>query len=123
MELNDDFSNKYYDSNDESGLNQVIKQRQQKLSSLRERLQKYYLEDDEIDKLFKIIIDAEIKMEKIKASTDFKKATSKDLLAFQKRLIDIQNKMKEEFDSKLNKTLKTKFEKAKKYLDKKKKFH
>ena len=110
------FVDKYFDENDDSGFNDVLFERQKHLASLRERLKKYYLHDDEIDKLFEIIINAEIKMEEVKRNFKTKDYTPEDLEKFEKKLIDIQNKMKEDFDKALNKTLKAKYENAKKIL-------
>ncbi|MBR1617836.1 hypothetical protein IJ670_06760 [bacterium] len=122
MDFNDKFVEKFYDPDKDNGLSTVILERQAKLDVLRKNLiEKYYLEDDEIDKLFKIIIDAEIKIEKIKQTTDFSKATNKDLIDFQQKLIDIQDKMKQDYDKKLEQIVKTKFENAKKYLKEKEK--
>ena len=69
----DKFIDKYLDPNDESGFQEVVFARQAKLKSLRQRLQKYYLSDEEINKLFEIIINAEIEMEKVKRSFNSKK--------------------------------------------------
>ena len=107
---------KYIDENDESGLNDVLFERQKHLAALRERLKKYYLTDEEIDKLFETIVNAEIKMEEIKRSFKTKDYTPEDLSKFEQKLLDIQNKMKEDFEKNLNKTLKAKYERAKKIL-------
>ena len=110
------FVDKYFDENDESGFNDVLFERQKRLSALRERLKKYYLHDDEIDKLFEIIINAEMKMEEVKRSFKTKDYNEQDLEKFEKKITDIQNKMKEDFDDALAKTLKAKYENAKKIL-------
>ena len=110
------FVEKYFDENDETGFNDVLFERQKHLASLRERLKKYYLTDDEIDKLFEIIINAEIKMEEVKRGFKTKNYTPEDLSKFEQKILDIQNKMKEDFDKALNKTLKAKYERAKKIL-------
>lgn len=59
-------------------------------------------------------------MEKVKRAFNSKKYTEKDLINFQNKLVDIQNKMKLHFDEKLNKMLKEKYENAKKKLEKQK---
>ncbi len=110
----DKFLEKYFDADDNSGFKEVIYARQAKLKQIRQRLQGYYLTDQEIDKLFEIIVKAEMDMEHVKRKFNAKKYTEKDLTDFSNKLIDIQNKMKEDFDKKLNKMLKDKYEKAKK---------
>ena len=121
MEM-DKFLEKYFDPNDDSGFNEVIFQRREKMKSLRERLKKYYLTDKELDNLFKIIEKAEMDIEKVKRSLKTKNINQLDLLKFQKKIFEIQLKMKNDFEEKLQKTIKEKYEKAKKYkaeLDKK----
>ena len=113
MEFNK-FIEKYFDPNDDSGFNEIIFQRQAKYKGIKERLKGYYLTDTEIEELFKIITKAEMDMEAIKRKFNGEKYKAKDLVAFEKKLIDIQKKMKEDFDNKLNKILKEKYEKAKK---------
>jgi hypothetical protein len=113
MEFNK-FIEKYFDPNDDSGFNEIIFQRQAKYKGIKERLKGYYLTDKEIEELFKIITKAEMDMEAIKRKFNGEKYKAKDLVAFEKKLIDIQNKMKTDFDNKLNKILKEKYEKAKK---------
>lgn len=113
MEFNK-FIEKYFDPNDDSGFNEIIFQRQAKYKGIKERLKGYYLTDKEIEELFKIITKAEMDMEAIKRKFNGEKYKAKDLVAFEKKLIDIQKKMKEDFDNKLNKILKEKYEKAKK---------
>ena len=117
----DKFTEKYLDPNDESGFNEVIYARQAKIKTLKIRLKNYHLSDDDINKLIDIIVNAEMEMEKVKKSFNSKKYTENDLIKFQNKLVDIQNKMKSDFDSKLNKLLKTKYEKAKKILEERKK--
>lgn len=113
---NDKFVEKYFDSNDDTGFNQVLFERQKKLEAIRERLKRYELTEFEINKLFDIIIDAEIKMEEIKRGFKAKNCNTNDLDNFYDKLIEIQNKMKNDFDSKLIAILKNKYEKAKKIL-------
>ncbi len=113
----DKFIEKYFDPDDDSGFNEIVFKRQEKLKALKVRLKKYYLTDKEIDDLFQIIIKAEIDMEQVKRKFNARKYTEMDLVKFQNKLIDIQKKMKKDFDEKLNKTIKTKYEKAKKTMD------
>lgn len=113
MEFNK-FIEKFFDENDNSGFNEVVYARQAKFKQIRERLKGYYLTDKEIEKLFEIITKAEIDMENIKRKFNAKKYTEDDLKKFQQKLIDIQNKMKEDFDKLLMKMIKEKYEKAKK---------
>ena len=113
----DKFIEKYFDPDDDSGFNEIVFKRQEKLKALKVRLKKYYLTDREIDDLFQIIIKAEIDMEQVKRKFNARKYTEMDLVKFQNKLIDIQKKMKKDFDEKLNKTIKTKYEKAKKTMD------
>ena len=113
MEFNK-FIEKYFDPNDDSGFNEIIFQRQAKFKGIKERLKGYYLTDKEIEDLFKIITKAEMDMEEVKRKFNGKNYKSKDLVEFEKKIIDIQKKMKADFDNKLNKILKEKYEKAKK---------
>ena len=110
------FVDKYFDENDNTGFNEMLFERQKHLAALRERLKKYYLTEEEIDKLFEIIVQAEIKMEEIKRGFKTKDCTEEDLKKFSTKLIDVQNKMKADFDEALTKTLKAKYENAKKIL-------
>lgn len=113
MEFNK-FLEKFFDENDDSGFNEVVFARQAKFKQIRERLKGYYLTDEEIEKLFEIITNAEIDMENIKRKFNADNYTKEDLIEFEKKLIDIQNKMKEDFDKLLMKMIKDKYEKAKK---------
>lgn len=110
----DKFLEKYFDPNDNTGFKEVVFARQAKFKQIRQRLEGYYLTDEEIDKLFEIIIKAEMDMESVKRRFNAKNYTEQDLNNFSKKLIDIQNKMKEDFDKKLQKMLKEKYEAAKK---------
>jgi len=112
------FLKKYFDESDESGFKEVVFERQKHLDALKERLKKYYLTDEEINKLFRIIEDAEIEMEKVKRSFKPKEYTQENLSKFQKKLFDIQTRMKYDFEKKLNKTIKDKYMKAKKIVEK-----
>ena len=101
---------------DSFGFNEVLEQRKEKKEALRQRLYKYYLKDDEIDELFKIIEKAEEKMEKIKKSVNYEKKVPGDATKMQEKLFEVQKKMKEDFDKELSKVLKKKYENAKKIL-------
>jgi len=105
---------------DDYGFSEVLKQRREKKDALRKRLYKYYLKDNEIDKLFEIIEKAEIKMEKIKKSVDYSNYTRKDMYKMAQDLEAVQLEMKSNFDFELNKVLKAKYENAKKILEKRK---
>lgn len=113
MEFNK-FLEKFFDENDNSGFNEVVFARQAKFKQIRERLKGYYLTDEEIEKLFEIITNAEIDMENIKRKFNANEYTKEDLVEFEKKLIEVQNKMKEDFDKLLMKMIKDKYEKAKK---------
>lgn len=116
----DKFVDKYLDLNDDSGFNEILYSRQTKLNAIRHRLKRYHLSDAEIEKQMEIIINAEIEMEKIKRKFNSKKYTEDDLIKFQDKLIDIQKKMKDDFDKRLNKILKDKYENAKRILEQQK---
>jgi len=121
MEYNN-FIDKFFDPEDKMGFNKVIFERQEKLKALRERLKQYYLNDHELDILFKIIEQAEIEMEKIKKKFNPKDYETTDMMKLQKDLVLVQKKMKEDFEKKLTEMLKAKYERAKKIkeeLDKK----
>ena len=63
-----------------------------------------------------------MEMENIKRKFNAKKYTEKELFKLRKNLLEIQVKMKKDFDESLNKVLKKKYEEAKKIkeeLDKK----
>lgn len=122
MEYNN-FIDKYFDPDDPLGFNKVIFERQKKLKALRERLKQYYLNDHELDILFKIIERAEFDMEKVKKKFNPNNYETTDMMKLQKDLVLIQKKMKEDFEKKLSEMLKAKYERAKKIkeeLDRKK---
>ena len=104
----DKFIEKYFDPDDDSGFNELVFKRQEKLKALKVRLKKYYLTDKEIDDLFQIIIKAEIEMEQVKRKFNAKKYTKINKIKLQNKLINIKKKIKKDFDEKLNKTIKTK---------------
>lgn len=118
----DKFIEKYFDPDDDSGFNEILFQRQSQHKAIEKRLKGYYLSEKEIDKLMEIIIKAEMEMENIKRKFNTKKYTEKELFKLRKNLLEIQVKMKKDFDESLNKVLKKKYEEAKKIkeeLDKK----
>lgn len=118
----DKFIEKYFDPDDDSGFNEILFQRQSQHKAIEKRLKGYYLSEKEIDKLMEIIIKAEMEMENIKRKFNAKKYTEKELFKLRKNLLEIQVKMKKDFDESLNKVLKKKYEEAKKIkeeLDKK----
>ena len=108
---------KYFDADDDSGFTQMIFDRQAKKKALKERVKKYLLTDEEVDKLFQIIEKAEMDIEKIKRSFKKKNYTEDDLVAFQDKIVLIQRKMQEDFEKKLLETIKHKYETAKKILE------
>lgn len=112
MEYNS-FIDKFFDPDDKQGFNKVIFERQNKLKALRERLKQYYLNDNELDILFKIIERAEFDMEKVKKKFP-KNYETTDMMRLQKDLVMIQKKMKEDFEKKLSEMLKAKYDRAKK---------
>ena len=108
----DKFIEKFFDPE-----NEVVFQRNEKKKALRERLKKYKLDDKELDDLFKIIVDAEIVMEKIKRKYKGDDYTVAELNKFKKQMTDVQEKMQKDFEKKLADTLQKKFEKAKKFME------
>ena len=120
MEFNK-FIEKYFDPEKDDGLQEVIFQREANKKKLRNRLKQYYLTDSEIDKLFEIIVNAEMDMEKVKRKYTGDKYTAEELTKFRKKLFEIQDKMKEKFEKELSKLLKNKYEKAKKMVEEQKK--
>ncbi len=120
----DDIYSEFREENEQEydfGYDEVLKERKKHKDALRQRLYKYYLKDDEIDELFKIIEKAENKMDKIKNNINYEKTEAGDIIRMSEKLKDVQNKMKEEFEKELSKTLKRKFENAKKILESRKK--
>ncbi len=113
----DKFIEKFFDPENDDGFNEVVFQRNEKKKALRERLKKYRLDDKELDDLFKIIVDAEIAMEKVKRKYKGDDYTVAELNKFKKQMTDLQEKMKKDFEKKLADTLQKKFEKAKKFMD------
>lgn len=113
----DKFIEKFFDPENDDGFNEVVFQRNEKKKALRERLKKYKLDDKELDDLFKIIVDAEIVMEKIKRKYKGDDYTVAELNKFKKQMTDVQEKMQKDFEKKLADTLQKKFEKAKKFME------
>ena len=116
------FIEKYFDPNDDTGFNEIIFEREARHKAIKERLKKYYLSEKEINSAFEIIINAEMEIEKEKRKFNKKNYNQQDLFKLQKKLFEIQVKMKKDFDEKVNSLLKKKYEQAKKIkeeLDKK----
>ncbi len=113
----DKFIEKYFDPENDDGFNEVVFQRNERKTGLRKRLEKYKLDEKEIDELFKIIVNAELEMEKIKRKYKGDDYTVGQLNDFRKKMEDVQQKMQKDFEKKLAETLKKKFEKAKKIVD------
>lgn len=113
----DKFIEKFFDPDNDDGFNEVVFQRNEKKKALRERLKKYRLDEKELDDLFKIIVDAEIAMEKVKRKYKGDDYTVAELNKFKKQMTELQEKMKKDFEKKLADTLQKKFEKAKKFME------
>lgn len=113
----DKFIEKFFDPDNDDGFNEVVFQRNEKKKALRERLKNYKLDEKELDDLFKIIVDAEIAMEKVKRKYKGDDYTVGELNKFKKQMTDIQEKMKSDFEKKLADTLQKKFQKAKKFME------
>lgn len=120
MEFNK-FIEKYFDPNDDSGFTELVFERQAKIKQLRERVKKYHLTEAELDNLFKIIEKAEFDIEKVKRSFKTKGYTEEELINFQNRIVKIQEKMRDDFEDKLAKLVKNKYERAKKIYEEMKK--
>lgn len=120
MEFNK-FIEKYFDPNDDSGFTELVFERQAKIKQLRERVKKYHLTEAELDDLFKIIEKAEFDIEKVKRSFKTKGYTEEELINFQNRIVKIQEKMRDDFEDKLAKLVKNKYERAKKIYEEMKK--
>lgn len=120
MEYNK-FIEKYFDPNDDSGFTQILFDRQAKIKQLRERIKKYHLNDAEIDDLFKIIEKAQMDIEKVKRSFKTKGYSEEELINFQNKIVKIQEKMRDDFEDKLAKLVKAKYERAKKIYEEMKK--
>ena len=102
---------------DENLSKEVQLVREEHKAALRERLEKYRLSKEEIDNLFLIFTKAEEKIEKIQKNMNYKTAQHAELVEMVGKIEDVQNKMKEEFEEKLSKILKHKYEVAKKILE------
>ncbi len=120
---NNDFIEKFYNPEDEAnaGFEEMVYKRQSHKNTLTKRLKKYLLSEEEIDRLLKIVEKAEIEIEKIKRGLDYKKADHADMIQMMKKIYYIQQKMKDDFEKKLTETVKNKYEKAKKELEKRNK--
>ncbi|MBE7708003.1 MAG: hypothetical protein E7Z88_04760 [Cyanobacteria bacterium SIG27] len=96
---------------DDFGFSEVLEERQKHKDALRERLEKQNFSKKEIEKLFDIISKAEIEMEEVKAKFDYKAKVPGSGVKLQQDLIDIQKKMKLEFDIEFYKILLKKYKK------------
>ena len=103
------FIEKYFDPDDDSGFNEIIFEREARHNAIKKRLKRYYLSEKEINSAMEIIINAEIEMEKEKRKFKKKDYNQQDLFKFQKKLFEIQVKMKKNFDEKVNNLLKKKY--------------
>ncbi len=102
---------------DENLSKEVQLVREEHKAALRERLEHYRLSKEEIDNLFLIFTKAEEKIEKIQKNMNYKTAQHIELVEMVGKIEDVQNQMKEEFEEKLSKILKHKYEVAKKILE------
>ncbi|MBQ8635122.1 hypothetical protein IJX73_01150 [bacterium] len=98
-------------ANEDFGFGAVLEERQKKKENLRAQLLSLNLNDNDIDKLFQIITLAEEKMEQIKKEFDYKAKIPGSAEAMQKNLIDIQKKMKQDFDNEFEKIYRAKLKK------------
>lgn len=99
---------KQEEKSNDFGFSEVLKERQKHKNALRERLEKQDFTKKEIEKLFKIISKAEDEMEKIKAKFDYKAKIPGSGIKLQTDLIEVQKKMKKEFDIEFYKILQAK---------------
>lgn len=83
---------------DDFGFREVLIERQKHKDALKERLIKQNFSDKEIDKLFKIIKKAEDDMEKVKKSLKYDSKMPGLGVKLKRDLIEIQNKMKADFN-------------------------
>ncbi len=115
--------NRYFDAakSGEDGFIKVLKKRAEMKHSLKKRLSRYYLTDNEIDTLFEIIENAELDIEKIKRDKKYSKDyTLENLEHMKERITKAQEKMRDDFNKKLRDMVKKKIDKAKKSIEKKK---
>ena len=106
---NEELIAKFYDPDDKKneGFEEVLRKRQVHKNMLRDRLKKnFFLYDDEIDNLFKILEKWEIKIEKLKRNQNYNKLTTADLLCLRNKTFEMQLEMKTEFDKALTKFVK-----------------
>lgn len=90
--------NKKKEEGNDWGFSEVLKERQKHKDALRKRLQIQKFSEKEIDRLLKIISKAELEMEEIKSKFDYKAKVVGSGVKLQKDLIEVQKKMKEDFD-------------------------
>ena len=115
-----DLYNKFYKGQPgEEAFLEMYQERQKHKDALRERLKKYHLSENELDELFKIVTKAEFQIEELKSKQKFKETyTKEELDKFGFKILDIQMKMKNDFESRLSKIIKKKFELADEILKK-----
>lgn len=99
------------DSKDDFGFSEILEERQKKKENLRKQLLSLNLNDNEIDKLFEIIVKAEEEMEKVKRNFDYKAKIPGSAEAMQNELISIQNNMKKAFDDEFERIYRAKMKK------------
>ena len=97
--------NKKKEEADDWGFGEVLKERQKHKDALRQRLAAQNFSEKEIEKLFKIISKAEEEMEKVKSRYNYKAKISGSGIKLRNDLVEIQMKMKEEFDKEFMKIL------------------
>lgn len=100
--------NKKENEGDDWGFGEVLKERQKHKDALRKRLVAQKFTNKEIDRLFKIISRAEEEMEIIKSKFDYKAKIVGSGVKLQKDLVQIQLKMKEEFDKEFKRIIQEK---------------
>lgn len=96
------------ENEDDWGFSQVLQERQKHKDALRERLEAQNFSKKEIEKLFKIISDAEYEMEEVKKQYNYKAKIKGSGVKLQQDLLNIQAKMKENFDKEFYRILKEK---------------
>ena len=100
--------NKKKDEVNDWGFGEVLKERQKHKDSLRRRLEIQKFSKKEIERLFKIITLAEEEMEEIKSKFDYKAKIKGSGVKLRDDLIQVQMKMKEDFDKEFKKIIEEK---------------
>ena len=93
------------------GYSEVLKERQKKKDDLKGKLLSLNFSEKEVNKLLKIISNAEAEMEKIKKGYNYKEQIPGQAVKMQKDLLEVQRKMKLNFDAEFDKMLKAKHNK------------